>query len=144
MLYFFDTLACFLLLLALSAPFAYATPSNSATSAWIQALQNQGWDETTANEVVDLNQDWFASLAENYPKELDAQLARLSRLGQYPQFAFLLQKHPELAGLLAGSEDPRLLAKTLSDEDCYPYLTQQYSLQAAPDDAPAKAPYLEN
>jgi len=124
-------------------PFAYATSSNSATAAWIQTLQDKGWDETTAAEVVSLNQDWFASLAENYSKELDAQLARLGRLGQYPQFAFLLQKHPELAGLLAGSEDPRLLAKTLSDEDCYPHITQQYSLQAAPDDALALAKALE-
>ena len=126
-----------------ATPFAYATSSNSATAAWIQTLQDKGWDETTAAEVVSLNQDWFTSLAENYSKELDAQLARLGRLGQYPQFTFLLQKHPELAGLLAGSEDPRLLAKTLSDEDCYPYITQQYSLQAAPDDALALAKALE-
>jgi len=36
-----------------------------------------------------------------------------------------------------------LLAKTLSDEDCYPYVTQQYSLQAAPDDALALAKALD-
>ncbi|MFZ4789515.1 MAG: hypothetical protein ACOYMW_01165 [Candidatus Competibacteraceae bacterium] len=132
-----------MLLFTLFTPYAYATPSNFATPAWTQALQNQGWDETTATEVVNLNQDWFTSLAENYPKELDTQLTRLGRLGKYPQFAFLLQNHPELAGLLAGSEDPRLLAKTLSNEDCYPYLTQQYSLQAAPDDALALAKALE-
>lgn len=111
--------------------------------AWIQALQDQGWGEETATEVVDLNQDWFASLAENAPRELNEQLARLGRLGKYPQFAFLLQKHPELAGLLAGSEDPRLLAKTLSDEACYPYVTQQYSFQSAPDDALALAKALD-
>lgn len=140
---FFEALVLFLLLFTLFTPYAYATPSNFATPAWTQALQNQGWDETTATEVVNLNQDWFTSLAENYPKELDTQLTRLGRLGKYPQFAFLLQNHPELAGLLAGSEDPRLLAKTLSNEDCYPYLTQQYSLQAAPDDALALAKALE-
>lgn len=123
--------------------FADAETPDSPASAWIQRLHDQGWDEETATEVVNLNQEWFASLAENAPRELDEQLARLSRLGKYPQFAFLLQKHPELAGLLAGSEDPRLLAKTLSDEDCYPYMTQQYSLQAAPDDALALAKALD-
>ncbi len=120
------------------------TSNSAASTAWIQALQDQGWDEETATEVVDLNQDWFASLAENAPRELNEQLARLGRLGKYPQFAFLLQKHPELAGLLAGSEDTRLLAKTLSDEACYPYVTQQYSLQqSAPDDALALAKALD-
>ena len=133
-----------LLILLFIIPSSNAEISSSAAStAWIQALQDQGWGEETATEVVDLNQDWFASLAENAPRELNEQLARLGRLGKYPQFAFLLQKHPELAGLLAGSEDPRLLAKTLSDEDCYPYVTQQYSLQAAPDDALALAKALD-
>lgn len=124
--------------------FSNAEASNSTASvAWIKVLQDQRWDEETATEVVNLNQEWFASLAENAPRELDEQLARLGRLGKYPQFAFLLQKHPELAGLLAGSEDSRLLAKTLADEDCYPYVTQQYSLQAAPDDALALAKALD-
>ena len=123
--------------------FADAETPDSAVPAWIQSLHDQGWDEVTATEVVHLNQDWFAHLAEKAPQELDEQLARLGRLGKYPQFSSLLQKHPELAGLLAGSEDPRLVAKTLSDEGCYPYLTQQYSLQAAPDDALALAKALE-
>lgn len=132
----YDTIIYFLLILAPFSLFVLFTHAEALSSAArIQTLQDQGWDETTAVKVVHSNQDWFANLAVNAPKELDAQLARLGRWGKYPQFAFLLQKHPEWAGLLAGSENPRLLAKTRSDEGCYPCLAQQYSLQTAPDNA---------
>ena len=130
---FNDTIICFLLISVLAVPFIHAEIFNSA--ARIQTLQDPGWDETTTAKVVHSNQGWFANLAVNAPKEFDAQLARLGRWGQYPPFAFLLQKHPEWTGLLAGSENPRLLAKTRSDEGCCPCLTQQYSLQTVPDDA---------
>ena len=136
----YDTIIHFLLILAPFSLFVLFTHAEALSSAArIQTLQDQGWDEATAAEVVHSNQGWFANLAVNAPKELDKQLARLGCWGKYPQFAFLLQKHPELAGLLASSENPRLLAKTWSDEGCCPCLAQQYSLQTTSDDTLALA-----
>jgi len=103
-----------------------------------------GWDRTAANAVVRLNAVWFATLAQENPRELSTEMARLKALGRHKRLAILTQ-HPEMAGLLATTDTPELIAESLaSARDTYTRLAVLYVYHAAPIDALALAKALKN
>jgi len=55
-------------------------------------------------------------LSQNDPEELNRQRVMLQQLGQFPQVFDVLERRPEIAGLLAQSDDPSVVADSLRDQ----------------------------
>ncbi len=79
-------------------------------------LVSAGWPRAAANAVVTLNTEWFCRLSQNDPEELNRQRVMLQQLGQFPQVFDVLERRPEIAGLLAQSDDPSVVADSLRDQ----------------------------
>jgi hypothetical protein len=77
-------------------------------------LLRAGWPLETATQVVDLNLDWFVIQAEENEGGFELQLKLLEALGDHPLVFSVVEDHPELAGLVAGSASPEDVAKSLS------------------------------
>jgi hypothetical protein len=94
---------------AIRLPHTYGSLSADTARRLIDA----GWPETAARKVVDLNLDWFAIQAEENEGGFERQLKHLEALGSHPRVFGAIEKHPELAGLLAGVTSPKQVAKSL-------------------------------
>ncbi len=95
------------------------------------------WGTGAAEEVVALNAEWFRSLRQQDPKELEREIALLARLGRSPRLLRQLEDQPEVAGLLAAAEDPDALARLFRTDARFdsPTLRNLFALYAAPADA---------
>jgi len=104
-----------------------------------RALVDEGWSQAVAEAVVSLNVRFFTVLFEDDPQAWKNSLARLQTLGQHPGLMVLLERHPELAGLLAGAPDPVAVAAPLYDARHYDQLASLYVRYAADLDSLALA-----
>ena len=102
-------------------------------------LVSAGWPHAAANAVVTLNTRWFCRLRDDQPEELKRQRVMLQQLGQFPQVFDVLEHRPEIAGLLAQSDDPTAVADSLRDDGHYDLLSSLYLRHIAPEDAQALA-----
>ncbi len=102
-------------------------------------LVGAGWPRGATNAVVTLNTRWFCRLSEDDPEELKRQRVMLQQLGQFPQVFDMLEHRPEVAGLLAQSDDPTAVADSLRDDGHYDLLSSLYVRHIAPEDAQALA-----
>lgn len=86
-------------------------------------LHCAGWPEAAAQAVVDLNLDWFTIQAEENAGGFERQLKLLEALGSHPLVFAVVEKRPELAGLLAGVASPKDVAASLavSESDYGPF-----------------------
>lgn len=80
---------------------------------YARRLTNAGWNQNSAESVVELNKEWFTILADENPGGLELQMKLLEGLGGRPALSRFLSEHPETAGLLAVAEDPEGLASLL-------------------------------
>lgn len=118
--------------------FTFIVPAKSAESdVWIERLIAAHWTPTAAQSIITINQEWFTELAANHPQPFERILRDLEALGQLPNWINLLERHPEIAGLAIGAENPRLLYRVLTatSQACWPWILQQYTFLAAPPDA---------
>jgi hypothetical protein len=101
------------------------------TDQLVLRLIDAGWTREAALAVADLNQDYFATLAE-YPEVLEKAVIRLQVLGKDPSLMIRTAQHPEIAGLLAGVSKPREVDKALADEGCYGAFAGMFQLITDP------------
>jgi hypothetical protein len=80
-------------------------------------LARAGWPEMAARAVVDLNLDWLTIQAEENPGGFERQLKLLEAVGSHPRVFAVVERHPELAGLLAGASAPEDVAASLDVAD---------------------------
>lgn len=78
-----------------------------------------GWDLQAAVVVTELNQEVFSILRDENKEGFERAIQRLEILGDYPALMLMLQRHPELAGLLAKADHPRDVADSFNNEECY-------------------------
>ena len=123
---------------------ASSPPSESPDRRIAQSLAAGDWNPEAAKAVIGINRDWFAIQAEENPAGLDRQITLLKSLGKFRQLDTVLQKHPELAGLLAAAADPISMATTLeSTGNDYAITASLYVSHASPNDAAELATALK-
>lgn len=102
----------------------------SATGVYVVGeLQAAGWDQATAEAVVKVNDQWFTMLKKHDQSRLNRQVGLLKSF--YPSHSVrdFLIKHPEVAGLLISSSDPKLVVNMLGDsQECYNIFTNLYMI----------------
>jgi hypothetical protein len=95
--------------------------SDLQTPVWkavtLKTLTDAGWTEPALNRVVELNTDWFETLAKDDPNAFGEQLRCLKRLGNRPRVLDFLKMFPETAGLLATADAPEDLVEILDTDD---------------------------
>jgi hypothetical protein len=106
-------------------------------------LIQAGWTPTAAETVVALNADWFQILQQDSPQLLEKQRYLLQNLGKYPQWMPWIENHPETAALLTLADTPARLTKSLTNDDCYNFITGMFVQHAARDEAIALAQALD-
>ena len=79
----------------------------------IQQLKAGGWREDVAAKVAELNKSLLSIQAEVNPDQFKETVRLLVKLGSLPAVQRTISKRPETAGLLAGSSQPEVLAKTI-------------------------------
>jgi hypothetical protein len=72
-------------------------------NSWVDRLTDAGFSPDTADKIVERNLISWEILAENDPKELEAQLNQVAKIGKHRNTHYTLQRQPELAGLYAES-----------------------------------------
>jgi hypothetical protein len=73
------------------------------TESWAKFLVNVGFPSETADKLVERNLTLWTILAENDPKELEAQLNQIAKLGKHHAVHSTLKRQPQLAGLYAAA-----------------------------------------
>jgi|GEM_PF-806879 len=107
---------------------------------WVETLIDDlvvaGWDAQAARAVVDLNAEWLSIQREENPARFKRQVTALLGLGRYKDLSDLLIAHPETAGLLAGVDDPALVADSLKSKSEWDYnlIANCYVQRPAPRD----------
>jgi hypothetical protein len=110
-----------------------------------QQFMDSGWPRDAAKAVIDLNSNWFLTIAAENDLALSKQIILLEGLGDYEFLMPFLTKHPEAAGLFAMATDPRSLLELLeSTKTDYDLLINLYVLHASPVDADALTEALKN
>jgi hypothetical protein len=97
-----------------------------------QRLIDSGWKRTTAASVIRLNLAYFTMLEEEDPGKLDLTISRLQRLGSNIGLMSKLNEYPELAGLLAGADNPWDIANSFPTSECYGAVAGMYQLLITP------------
>jgi len=105
----------------------------------VKDLVKSGWSREPAVAVAQLNRDWFNLLARDDPVALERQFKLLRGLGRHPQLFDLLERHPEVSGLLAQAEDSIAVAECLRSEQRYRTAANLFVRHVAPSDAAALA-----
>jgi hypothetical protein len=80
-------------------------------------LCTAGWPAPAASKVIDLNIEWFTIHDAENPRGLEIQLKFLETLAAHPTVFPFIENHPEVASLLAGSDDPKSIVEALSSVD---------------------------
>jgi hypothetical protein len=100
----------------------------------LNELLKAGWRIDTAINVVAINSTWFTTLKQEHEDDFHYQIKLLKQLSHSAYVSDFLRRYPETAGLLAISDNPSLLVKTLNKPDCYNALTRFYALHSSPTD----------
>ena len=104
-----------ILLQGLQGPPKKGDPSQTPKSPTLKSLEQSlfnrdefigdlilaGWTRGSAEAVVGLNAAWYQRLGDEAPEDLKRQQIVLQRLGHVAQVFDVLERHPEVAGLLA-------------------------------------------
>ena len=98
----------------------------------LSELLKAGWRENAAKAVVELNSKWFTVLKQEHQNDFHHQIKLLKQLNSSAIVSQFLYQHPETAGLLALSDSPTDLVKTLKKPACYNALTSFYALHPTP------------
>lgn len=98
----------------------------------LSELLKAGWRENAAKAVVELNKKWFTVLKQEHENDFHHQIKLLKQLNSSAIVSQFLYQHPETAGLLALTDNPTELVKTLNKPDCYNALTSFYALHPTP------------
>lgn len=88
----------------------YSFP-NALTDRVIKELMDSGWDREAATALLKLNGEFFTLQEDENPNGLEKNIKFLKGLGKHPEIQPLIKQHPELALLLAGAENPHLIAE---------------------------------
>jgi hypothetical protein len=128
-----STLSLILIFLSYSLP-AYTVSPLSAVDYAQRQLIKAGWRIKAAKAVVTVNRAWFTILKQKHENDFHHQINLLKQLGHSVILSQFLHKHPETAGLLALSDNPILLVKTLKKPACYNAITSFYALHTSPKD----------
>ncbi len=120
-------------------PTVPAPPASFHPADAVPVLIEAGWSRPAAESVVSLNAPYFTALNQDDPAAWKNTLARLRQLGRHAGLMELLERHPELAGLLAGAVDPVAVAAPLYDVRNYDALAGMYARHASNVDALAIA-----
>ncbi len=107
--------------------------SKDPVERWTEELVAGGWEAKSARRVVELNEDWWTSIADDHPDLVRLQVVYLKKLLRAREVSSFLQRHPEGAGLLLSVSDPVALARLLDGPD-YPVLAGLFVSHAAPAD----------
>lgn len=91
-----------------------------------------GWKREIAARVIELNRTYLTILEEENPEKLDTTIALLERLGKHAGLMTKIKDYPELAGLLAGADNPWEIANSFPEADCYNNVTGFYQQLADP------------
>lgn len=122
----------------------YSYP-NALSDRLIKELSDSGWNRDTATTFLKLNGEFFALQEEENPNGLEKNIKLLKGLGQHPEFQPLIEKHPELALLLAGAKNPQLIAQLFdSIHEDYERLAGIFQQFCDMNDANAAALALKN
>jgi hypothetical protein len=90
-------------------------PSHRSLARRLEArLCAAGWPAPAASKVIELNIEWFAIQDAENPRGLETQVKFLEALAAHPTVFPFIENHPEVAGLLAGSDDPESIVEALS------------------------------
>lgn len=135
------------LLIMIISIMAFCTSAIADNQQLVQSLKGQlvksGWDADAALAVIELNQDWFAILQQEDGQELANEISVLQKLGRYKQLTPILQTRPEIAGLLAASANPELIAQSLDSPEYYTLTAGLYVRHVAQEDSLALAQALD-
>lgn len=135
-----------LLSLSYSSPvLAVRTIDDSMSAAdYVKSeLLKAGWREEAAENVVAVNKAWFTIVKQQHENDFHYQVNLIKQLDKSVIISRFLRKHPETAGLLALSDNPIRLIKTLKKPACYNALTSFYALHATPKDVQLLTEALE-
>ena len=92
-------------------PRADSTPEDGLAVQLSSRLKTAGWSDATAQAVVALNLDRYRLLRETAEVVLERELQAYESLRPDGRVALLLEKHPEMAGVLLLARDPAMVAK---------------------------------
>ena len=121
-----------------------ASPSDPVAQA-VKRLTTSGWDESVAQKVVSLNESLLRIQAEVNPANYQQTVKLFENLGKEPEVRAVVAKWPETAGLLAGSANPTLLAKTIDRAGAdYQWVANLYMTHAEREDSLRLANALQN
>ena len=109
-------------------------PISAVDDYVLNELLKAGWRKEAAIAVVAVNSAWFTILKQEHEEDFYYQIKLLKQLNHSAYVSDFLHRHPETAGLLAISDNPSLLVKTLNKPDCYNALTHFYALHNSPTD----------
>ena len=124
---------------AIQSPPLQAERKQRVVEHVIAKLTRAGWDSQAARKVVTLNADWFEDLFAENRSEMERQTDILATLGKMSNLTVILRKRPEVAGLLAGSPSPNLIAESLRSDEHYREISSLFVTHANPQDAVALA-----
>lgn len=106
-------------------------PISAVDDYVLNELLKAGWRKNAAIAVVAVNSTWFTLLKQKHENDFYYQIKLLKQLTHSAYVSAFLRRHPETAGLLAHSDNPSLLAKTLNKPDCYNAMTRFYALHSS-------------
>jgi hypothetical protein len=131
--------ACGFLLLLLPV-FIQAAPIERDVA---ERLRGDGWTRNAAKAVAALNHALYAMWQDEAPGKYHRTLTLLGHLGGYPDALYLLENHPQFAGLLARAHHPDRLAQALYDSGCLTTLENTLVSLADPASTARLTPVLE-
>ncbi len=108
-----------------------------------ERLREDGWTRNAAEAVAALNHELYAMWQDEAPGKYHRTLTRLGHLGGYPDALYLLENHPQFAGVLARAHHPDRLAQTLYDSGCLTTLENTLVHLADPASTARLTPVLE-